>query len=118
MQHWGLYSLSSIDMALHILILAAEKFTSRLLICICVYKACFVVSGTCHAQCLRNAEKPVDRWSHVGCSVCCMHDKDGDGFLTEKDVDLTYEMFCGEDGNEQESKCQCSDQRERLITMV
>ena len=71
--------------------------------CLSVYVVCCLGSGTCHAQCLRNAAKPVGRWSHVACSVCCIHDKDGDGFLTEKDVELTYEMYCGDDRDEQES---------------
>ncbi len=40
-----------------------------------------------------------------------MHDKDGDGFLTENDVDLTYVMYCGDD-EEEESESHGSDQQE------
>ena len=46
-------------------------------------------------QCLRNAAKPVDRWSNMACAACCMHDKDGDNFITKEDLAVTYDMFCG-----------------------
>ena len=79
---------------------------------------CVVSSGRCQALCLRNAEKPGDRWSHIACSACCMHDKDGDNFLTENDITLSYELQCGEDADVEGSECQCSEQQERFIPTV
>ncbi len=81
-------------------------------------KLVFIASGRCYGQCLRYAEKPITRWSHVACSYCCLHDKDGDGFLTEHDVDLTYEMYCGGDREQGGSECQRSEQREELVLTV
>ena len=49
-------------------------------------------------QCLKNAAKPIDRWSNSACAVCCMHDKDGDNFITKEEFAVAYDMYCG--GNE------------------
>ncbi len=45
---------------------------------------------------MRNAANPSDRWSHASCSVCCMQDLDGDGFISEEDLMRGYDIFCGD----------------------
>ena len=63
-----------------------------------------IISGICVVQCLKNAAKPIDRWTRTACAICCMNDKDGDNFITKDDLAVTYDMFCGGNGNQAESK--------------
>ena len=63
-----------------------------------------IASGTCVVQCLRNAAKPEDRWSNGACVTCCMQDMDGDNFITKDDLAATYDMYCGGNENQAESK--------------
>ena len=63
-----------------------------------------LVSGTCVVHCLKNAAKPTDRWSQSACVVCCLQDKDGDNFITKEDMAVTYDMYCGGNEDQAESK--------------
>ncbi len=44
----------------------------------------------------------MERWSHGACSYCCLDDVDGDGFITQEELGLRYDVFCRneEDGND------------------
>ena len=53
-------------------------------------------SATCHRECLSNANTQVDRWSHFICSICCVVDVNGNGFITPEDRAHTYDVFCGD----------------------
>ncbi len=53
-------------------------------------------SATCHREGLGNANTHVDRWSHFICSICCVADVNGDGFITPEDRAHTFDVFCGD----------------------
>ncbi len=62
-------------------------------------------SGKCFERCLVNSAKPADRWRHGACMVCCLHDNNGDGFITKDDLAKTYEVLCGSEEEQQQGQC-------------
>ncbi len=54
-------------------------------------------SGVCHGRCLSEAGTPTDRWSSVGCGVCCAFDLNGDGLLTLEEMLGFRKAMCGQD---------------------
>ncbi len=48
---------------------------------------------------MEHAIKPPSRFSNAGCTVCCMRDIDGDGFITKEELGQEYDNFCEQDEN-------------------
>ena len=63
----------------------------------CILSIYCFPSGKCHAQCLEYAANPSDRFSRGGCAMCCMKDKDGDGFITKDELGQHFDSYCGQE---------------------
>ncbi len=58
---------------------------------------CCCSSVKCHGRCIQRAVEASNRFSDGGCTLCCLADIDGDGFITKQELSEGYDAFCGQD---------------------
>ncbi len=76
----------------------------------------FTASGNCVERCLVSSATPGDRWIYGACMACCLNDNDGDGFITKDDLAKTYEVYCGNEEEQQKGNiCYICKQLEDFI---